>query len=402
MKTHLKLGTLIRSAPSIQKKGKTTIKLNPKSSVVRRWIEKMAWDQAQLREKMTLFWHGHFACKIQVNSSFRAYNNEMMRYHALGSFRDMVHEVARDPGMLRFLNNQQNKKSHPNENFARELMELFTIGIGHYSEQDIKEAARAFTGWTSTQQGKFEMRSKLHDYGSKTFMNQTGNFDGDQIIKIILEKEETARFISRKAYKFFVNENIRKERIDKIASAFYKSDYDISVMLKEIFKSEWFYEDENIGTKIKSPIELMVGIMRSFSCKIKKQSTITMIQNRLGQKLYMPPSVAGWPGGLNWINSASMIVRLSLPSKLFFRGPLDPEWDLKDLSRNPATDPNLNDYMTSFEKLKSPELEQSISKYLLQTAVKHSPIRYKTYEEHSRKVRAITLELMASPEYQMY
>ena len=162
-----------------------------------RWLETLVNSEAQLREKMSLFWHGHFACRIQ-NSYFSQELLHIVRTNALGSFADMLKAVSKSPAMLQFLNNQQNKKSHPNENFAREVMELFTMGRGNYTENDVKEAARAFTGWAFEPRGGFVFRKFQHDDGSKTFLGKTGNFDGDDILNMLLENKQTANYISRK------------------------------------------------------------------------------------------------------------------------------------------------------------------------------------------------------------
>jgi uncharacterized protein (DUF1800 family) len=168
------------------------------------WLTEMIDSEAQLREKMSLFWHGHFACRV-VNIYFQQQLLNIIRENALGNFGDLLREVSKSPAMLSFLNNQQNKKQHPNENFAREVMELFTMGRGNYTEEDIKESARAYTGWSFNLSGEFMERPFLHDTGTKTFLGKTGNFDGDDVIDIILEQKATANFITRKIYKYFIN-----------------------------------------------------------------------------------------------------------------------------------------------------------------------------------------------------
>jgi uncharacterized protein (DUF1800 family) len=164
-----------------------------------RWLENMINSEAQLREKMSLFWHGHFACRIQ-NSFFQQELLHIIRTNALGSFADMLRAVSKSPAMLQFLNNQQNRKSHPNENFAREVMELFTMGRGNYTENDVKEAARSFTGWAFNAPGEFVFRKFQHDDGSKTFLGKTGNFDGDDILNMLLENKQTANYITKKIF----------------------------------------------------------------------------------------------------------------------------------------------------------------------------------------------------------
>src|SRR5262249_34193319 len=187
---------------------------------------------------------------------------DVIRRNALGNFGDLLKEVSKSAAMLFFLNNQQNRKDHPNENFAREVMELFTMGRGNYTEQDIKEAARAFTGWGANAGGEFVFRKFQHDTGEKTVLGKSGNFDGDNIIDILIENKQTARFITRKIYRYFVNDEVNEAIVDKLANKFYQSNYDISELMKEIFSSDWFYDPKNIGSRIKSPVELIVGIRR--------------------------------------------------------------------------------------------------------------------------------------------
>ncbi len=288
-----------------------------------RWIEMMAGENSGLREKMTLFWHGHFACTEPI-SLYALMLNNTIRKNALGNFGDMLIAVAKEPAMLRFLNNQQNKKQSPNENFAREVMELFTIGRGNYTEDDIKNGARAFTGWTTDEDGNFIKRPFQHDAGVKTFMGHTGNFDGEDIMKIILSKKGTANFIAAKAYKYFVNqENPDPEIIARLGQKFYESDYEISVLMREIFASDWFYDPKNMGNRIKSPIEFIVGLKRDFKIEFDNPEVVLGLQKILGQVLFHPPNVSGWAGGRNWIDSSSLLYRMRVPESIFCTSEMD-------------------------------------------------------------------------------
>ncbi|MNR97978.1 hypothetical protein D3C72_291670 [compost metagenome] len=287
------------------------------------WLQQMCITDAQLREKMTLFWHGHFACR-SFNPIHNQQLNNIMRDYGLGNFRDLLTKVAKSPAMLAFLNNQQNRKSSPNENFARELMELFTIGRGDYTETDIKEAARAFTGWSfKPLTSEFLFRINQHDFGSKTFMGQTGNWTGDDIIDIILKRKETALFICSKLYKFFVNENLDQERIHQLADHFYSSNYNIGSTMVLLFSSAWFYDPKNIGVNIKSPIEFIVGLTRQFNVSYGDTSMLLFLQRALGQMLFYPPNVSGWAGGKNWIDSSTLMYRLKIPSVVINEGIID-------------------------------------------------------------------------------
>ncbi|PQJ68882.1 DUF1800 domain-containing protein [Polaribacter butkevichii] len=278
------------------------------------WFQRLNNPSEILREKMTLFWANHFVCESKNILFVESYNNAL-RKNALGNFRDFTKIVSKEPAMLAYLNNKQNKKKSPNENFARELMELFTLGQDQYTEQDIKESARSFTGYNHNFRGQFTFKEKQHDNKEKTFFGKSGNFNGDDIIDIILQKEQCARFISEKIYTYFVNENINKKHIDEMVAVFYK-DYNIEKLMRFVLLSKWFYEDENIGTKIKSPIEFLVGINTVVPYKIEKTRQIILVQRLLGQILMSPPNVSGWKTGRNWIDSNTIVTRLRLPSVL--------------------------------------------------------------------------------------
>lgn len=278
------------------------------------WIDRLRDTDAVLREKMTLFWANVFVCKDNSIWHIQQYNNTL-REHALGDFRRLVKTIAREPSMSKYLNNKQNVKQSPNENFARELMELFTLGIDNYTEQDIKEAAKAFTGWSYKEDGQFFLRTKNHDYSLKTFLGKTGEFNGDDIIDIILEQKQCARFICSKIYRYFVNPEINESILEEITEVFYK-DYDIKKLMQHIFSSTWFYNQENIGVKIKSPIELLVGIQKIVPLEFLKKKQLLYLQKIMGQTLLNPPNVAGWKQNRNWIDGNTLMIRMKLPSLL--------------------------------------------------------------------------------------
>ncbi|SMO54206.1 DUF1800 domain-containing protein [Solitalea koreensis] len=288
-----------------------------------RWMLMMSTTKAQLREKMTLFWHGHFACR-SINPAYNQQLNNILRNNALGNFKDLLIEVAKTPAMLAFLNNQQNKKDQPNENFARELMELFTIGRGNYTEDDVKQAARAFTGWGFRPlTTDFFFRVNQHDFGQKVFMGKTGNFDGTDIIHIILERKETAQFICKKLYKFFVNDQVDTARVNELANFFYSNKYEIGPLMVKMFSSDWFYDDENVGTMIKSPVDFIVSMNRQFYVSYENTNMLMFLQRALGQVLFFPPNVSGWAGGKNWIDSSTLMYRLKIPSVILNNGIID-------------------------------------------------------------------------------
>jgi uncharacterized protein (DUF1800 family) len=291
------------------------------------WFNQLTDPQAVIREKMTFFWHDHFACRSR-NAYLAQQQINTLRQHALGKFSDILMAVSKDPAMLQFLNNQQNRKDSPNENFAREVMELFTLGRGNYSEADIKNAARAFTGWSSNPRtGQFLVRPRQHDTDNKTFRGKSGNFSGEDIINMILEDTQTARFITQKITTFFAGE-VEPGIIDSLAGDFYKSGYNIEKLLRAMYTSDWFYEQKYTGNRIKSPVELIAGIQTHTSGTFNNPLNITYLQKALGQVLLQPPNVSGWPTGKEWIDSSSLTFRMSLPTLLFSN--IESAFDAKD------------------------------------------------------------------------
>lgn len=360
----------------------------------------------QLREKMAFFWHGHFASRVQ-NPKFNRQILNVIRKNALGNFRELLFEVSQAPAMLNFLNNQQNKKDHPNENFAREVMELFTMGRGNYTEKDIREGARAFTGWGYDKEGNFQERKKLHDEGIKTFLGKTGNFTGSEVLDIILKQKATSRFITAKIYRFFVNEIEDKAIIDQLADHFYESGYDIKKLMIEIFSSSWFYDQKNISNRIKSPIELMAGIMRTLPMNIQNPENLIVYQKLLGQMLLYPPNVSGWPNGKSWIDSSTLMLRLQIPQIWSGLRPLeysprpDDDIDMGMKSRENALNkafknPNITIDWDRVEKVFS---GKNPAEYLIQNSKSLDMNSVKNFSDSSIKMNVINL--MSTPEYQL-
>ncbi len=388
-----------------------------------RWLDEMINSEAQLREKMSLFWHGHFACRV-INIYYQQQLLDIVRTNAFGKFSDLLTGVSKSPAMLQFLNNQQNKKQHPNENFAREVMELFTMGRGNYSEKDVKEAARAFTGWGFNLQGEFVFRPFQHDTGSKTFLGKTGNFDGDDIINILLEQKQTAVFITKKIYHFFVNEKEEDLKIALLAKRFYESGYDIKKLMGDIFTSDWFYEEKNIGTKIKSPVELIAGIRRLLPLELQNDNAQLLFQRALGQILFYPPNVAGWPGGKSWIDSSTLMLRLRIPQIITANEAINihPKND-DDVMMGQMTENKMMDKVNSsfaakgstatvdwvavatiFESIPRENLLPKISDTILQTKSRISTVllgKYLNNESRENYIKSAIINLMSTPEYQL-
>lgn len=388
-----------------------------------KWVEEMVNGTNPLREKFSLFWHGHFACR-DINIFFQQKLLQEIRTNALGSFKDLLFAVSKSASMLSFLNNQQNKKQHPNENFAREVMELFTLGRGNYTEQDVKEAARAFTGWGFNIKGEFQFKQFQHDNGSKSFLGKTGNFDGDDILNILLEQKQTATFITQKIYRYFVNENLNQDIIKDLSKKFYQSNYNISDLLQNIFTSSWFYDVKNIGTKIKSPIELLVGIRKTLPMELENPEIQLLLQKALGQVLFYPPNVAGWPGGKTWIDSSSLMIRLQIP-RLFKEDETfalntktddDQQMGMREVYKNQVQSTMGNKYkikakihweefIAKYTDVKRENLFNQLKQNILQTTLQE--INENTIEssvdKQSREtyIKTATIALMSTPEYQL-
>lgn len=391
------------------------------------WMYEMVNSAAQLREKMAFFWHGHFACR-NLNIFYQQGLLDILRRNALGNFGTMLKEVSKSAAMLNFLNNQQNKKGHPNENFAREVMELFTLGRGNYSEEDIKEAARAFTGWTADLKGAFVFRRNQHDDGTKTVLGKTGNLGGEDVLDILLQQKQTARYITQKIYKYFVNDTPDKNRVEMLANQFYNDGYDIGKLMENIFTSDWFYDEKNIGAKIKSPIELMIGIQRMLPMKFQKDEALLLMQRALGQILFYPPNVAGWPGGKAWIDSSTLMLRMRLPQMFDDKDEFNitPKSDDDQMMGNYADDKikkgfekgkgNVNpnkpllvdidwkDYQRNFESVPRESLLSSLNNTLLQVKSDVKPDTIKQYSDNSGRenfIKTATIQIMSTPEYQL-
>ncbi|HEX6915212.1 MAG TPA: DUF1800 domain-containing protein, partial [Chitinophagaceae bacterium] len=387
-------------------------------------LDEMVNTDAQLREKMALFWHGHFACR-DINIFFQQLLLHQIRQNALGNFGDLLRTVSKSASMLGFLNNQQNRKQHPNENFAREVMELFTMGRGNYTETDIREAARAFTGWSFTLQGEFVFRRNLHDAGTKTVLGRTGNFDGDDILNILLENKQTARYITRKIYRHFVNEQQPDEsKITWLADRFYQGNYNISALMKDIFTSDWFYDERNISANIKSPVELLVGIRRLLPMQLETEELQLLIQRALGQVLFYPPNVAGWPGGKNWIDSSSLMLRLRIPQlikdddriDINLKADDDQQMGMKDntIDNKPYAGRNglqvkanvdWETYVKQFDGVPRSNLYDVLEAVVLQTrpgSVNETAVSTMA-DTSSREnyIKTVTIALMSTPEYQL-
>jgi uncharacterized protein (DUF1800 family) len=290
--------------------------------VQRWWLTRMIESPRPLEEKLTLFWHGHFATSYRTieNSYHMFLQNQLFRQHAAGNFGDLLFRIIRDPAMIAYLDNNDSRKGSPNENLARELMELFSLGVGNYTERDIKEGARALTGYTYNDD-EFVFQEGNHDTGSKSILGKRGALDGDGFVTAILETRACSRFICTKLYRFFVadvpldyNAIPREHRtvIDQLASNLLSQRYALRPMLSRLFLSEHFYSPSIMNQQIKSPVELIVGAVRSLHTPVRDLTILVEALDLMGQNILFPPSVKGWDGGRSWINTSTFFVRQNI------------------------------------------------------------------------------------------
>jgi uncharacterized protein (DUF1800 family) len=309
-------------------------------------------------------------------------------------------------------------------------MELFTLGRGNYTEKDVKEAARAFTGWAYNPKGEFVFRKFFHDDGTKTILGKTGNFGGEDVLNIILENKQTAKFVSRKVYRFFVNENVDESKVNWLADRFYQSNYNISSLMNDIFTSDWFYDAKNIGVRIKSPVELLAGMRRLLPMQLANEEVQLLFQRSLGQILFYPPNVAGWPGGKNWIDSSTLMLRLRLPQLLKDNDEIgvipkgdddqlmgmveDEKGQLINLNKKNAVDNNKlrinanidwQAFIKQFDAVPREKLFSVLEGIVLQATAGtvNAATVEKVIDKSSREnyIKTATVALMSTPEYQL-
>ena len=279
------------------------------------WFDRMLKTRAPLREKMVLFWHDHFATSFQKvrQPVLLVMQNELFRKNATGSFKELAHEIVKDPAMMLYLDTQSSKKGKPNENFAREVMELFTLGEGNYSEQDIKEAARAFTGYQLNRASGTVVHNKRQwDNGEKTIFGRKDRFDGDGVVDVIFEQSAAAAYVPSKLWEYFVAENPPKEGVEALAKSFKAANFQIEPLLREIFLSKAFYAEAVVHNQIKSPIQYLVQMLKELELQQAPPAYILSAQQQLGQTLFMPPNVAGWDWGKAWINTNTLLSRYNV------------------------------------------------------------------------------------------
>ena len=283
------------------------------------WLERMKATRAPLLEKMTLFWHGHFATSAQkVKDAYWMWRqNETFRRNALGNFTVLLKEISRDPAMMIYLDLQRSQREHPNENWAREVMELFTLGIGNYSEEDIRQSARAFTGYrVDLTNQRFYYAPLQHDEGGKKFMGRSGNFSGDQILDIIVQQPACAEFLGRKLWRFFVEDEPPPRTVSAVADALRQQRFELRPTLRDIFHSAEFYSDRVIRSQIKAPVQFLVQSTKLLETELPPAPVAQNAMREMGQLLFAPPNVKGWDGGKSWISTSTLLFRYNFANYL--------------------------------------------------------------------------------------
>ncbi|MBI4494204.1 MAG: DUF1800 domain-containing protein [Chloroflexi bacterium] len=367
------------------------------------WLYRMLHTRRPLQEKMALFWHTHFATANSKvgNPPLMLRQLQLFHEHALDSFEVLLQKVLRDPAMLIWLDNRLNRKGNPNENFAREVMELFTVGLGNYTEADIKEAARAFSGYTLDQEKRFVFNPRAHDAGPKTFFGETRNWDADDVLAALVRQPATARFLSAKLFRFFVYGSPDQATLDRLAETFVTSDFSTRAVVRAILSGPEFLSPQAYHALAKQPVELVVGTLKALDVANVGRD-VTQFARRMGQDLLNPPDVSGWKGGERWINAATLFERFNFANRLATgRDPAKPYFadvaaqvQSKGLSSAEA----LVDYYTGLlvDGDLTPEARQALLDYL-------APDGAFVVDERSidARVRGLVHLVMALPTYQL-
>jgi uncharacterized protein (DUF1800 family) len=301
------------------------------------WLQRMASGPRPFQEKMVLFWHGHFATSVEKvrNPYYMWRQNELFRRLATGNWQELLAEAGKDPAMLLWLDQAQSRKEHPNENFAREVMELFALGEGHYTEHDITEAARALTGWSlDFQNQQFIYRPFIHDNGDKTFLGRTGNFDGDDVIQTIVAQPQAAKFITAKLWNYYAGQEPDEALNEALAGVFRANGNHFKPFLRVLFRSQEFYGDDIVRNAVKSPTQWLVGSVRMLECDLPPTLVSWGMLRQLGQDLFAPPNVKGWDGGITWITTNTLLTRYNDAQSLV-EGTIPP-LNADDLAKKPG------------------------------------------------------------------
>jgi uncharacterized protein (DUF1800 family) len=386
------------------------------------WLERMASGPRPFQEKMTLFWHGHFATSMdKVRSAYLMWRqNDLFRRMATGNWRELLVEVSKDPAMLIWLDQAQSRKEHPNENFAREIMELFALGEGHYTEKDISEAARALTGWSYDRQAqKFIERPFWHDRGLKTIFGEQGNFDGEDFLGLVVAQPQAARFITAKLWNFFAGEMPSENLTNELARLFRQANNNFKPVVRAMFRSEEFYAEALIRNQVKSPVQWLVGSVRMLERELPPPLICFGLTRNLGQDLFAPPNVKGWDGGLSWITTNNLLARyneaaalvqgdMSLAGAGMFPNRPNAPMQIEQRMKNfPVGRVDVTKLFTEKERHDKEALIPALEKRLLQTQLKpkqEAALREfldSKPELDNEAIRTAIRLVMSTPEYQL-
>lgn len=363
------------------------------------WLNRMLNSPAPLQEKMTLYFHGHFTSRATQRFPRITYNqNALFRRYAAGNLRELTREVSKDAAMLIYLDGANNVASHPNENYARELMELFTLGVDNYTERDVRESARAWTGWhvvRRTDSVSFDEAS--HDQGSKTFLGRTGNFNGDDIVDIIFDQPQCARFFAASLLNWFVYNDPEPALVDAVAGVIRAHRFDLSPVLGVVLSSNVFYGERSYRALVKSPVEFVVGTYKTLGLPAIGETAIPALQ-QMGQRLFFPPSVAGWPGGTNWLTSGTMIERQNFLTRLLGSQTLDASSWLRRIPLAPKSAAGLL-AQTIVQNDVSPASLNELEGYL--GGAGSAALASLSAENYDERITGAVYLAMATPAYQL-
>ena len=382
------------------------------------WLYRMLYNPHPLREKLALFWHNHFAtsnAKVN-NAGYMLGQYQLVYRHAQGNFAVLLQDLSKDPAMMVWLDTSQSKKGKPNENYARELMELFSLGIGHYTETDIREAARAFTGW-EIQQGKGVFKQNQHDDGEKTVLGQKGKWTGEDIVRICLEQNSTPYFIAEKLYRFLISETVpaTPELLEPLATQFRKSGYDFGAMVETVLRSNLFFSPRVYRTRVKSPIDFAVGTIRALEGQVLDPerkgslgiSALALALEGLGQNVFYPPSVKGWDGGQSWLNGQTLLFRQNLALALTstedarFSRRTDPAYLVRKYGK--SADAEVVDFFVQLflHGDVPPPARSQLLEYQQQSSKLHAPAYWTEQDAADHRVRSLCHLVLTLPEFQL-
>jgi hypothetical protein len=374
------------------------------------WLTRMLYGPHPFREKMTLFWHNHFAtsnAKVQ-SARFMLGQYELMRKHALGSFAEMLREMSKDPAMLVWLDGRDSKKGNPNENYGRELMELFSLGIGNYTEPDIREAARAFTGW-EIKGAAAAFNKKEHDDGEKTVLGQKGKWGADDVVRICLEQEAAPRFIAGKLYRFLVSETVpaTPALLEPLAKQLKESNYDVGGLVKTMISSNLFFSPAVYRTRVKAPVDFALGIVRALEGRPVVMGPLAAALETLGQNVFNPPSVKGWDGGQTWLNGQTLLFRQNLALALTstedarFGSRLDPVRTAEKYKKT-GDEELVSFFLRLFlQDDVAAESRRRLVEYQKKAKTRTVPVYWTEEDAANHRVRALCHLVLTLPEFQL-